>query len=624
MSGDRDIARARLLTRRAVMLGGLQLGLASTLAARMYYLQVVDSEKYRTLADDNRINSRLIAPARGLLLDHAGVKLATNEQNFQLLMVAEQVPDIDHALTLVDKLIGLPDGDRKRILRDVEHKRAFVPVILRDNLTWDEVSAIELDTPELPGLMIEAGHLRTYPLGESASHLIGYVGSPAQADMDGDDLLSLPGFKVGKAGVEKYQEDVLRGEAGESQMEVNAYGRIIRELSSEQGIPGRDVHLTIDAGLQQYAHQRLSQEVSAAAVVMDVHTGAIYAMASFPSIDPNLFSKGIPADVWEEMLADPKVPLTDKATAGQYPPGSTFKMVTAMAGLESGAIDINHEVTCTGSMTLGDHEFHCWRKGGHGTIGITDAFAKSCDVFFYDVGHRAGIDAIAGVARRLGMGAKLGLDLPGERPGLIPTRAWKEATVGETWQQGETLVNSIGQGFVKTTPLQLAVMTARLAGGTAVKPHLTKQVGDDPPERTDWPAMRFNPRHLDAVLGGMEAVTEYGTGAHCQIPDPAMRMAGKSGSAQVRRMTAYEREHHIHSDSLPWKERDHALFVGYAPIEAPRYACAVIVEHGSHGADAAGPVVRDLLWEAQKRDLARSSVSSLDVPGTSAAGTAKG
>ncbi len=606
---DRDVARSRLLTRRAVLLGGLQLGLAGTLAGRMYYLQVVESDKYRTLADTNRINVRLIPPSRGLLLDHGGIPMAHNEQNFQLLMIAEQVPDVPASLALVSKLIALGDGDGKRILKELEHKRTFVPVIVRENLSWDEVSAIELNTPDLPGMLIQSGELRSYPLGDAASHLIGYMGSPAEADMDGDELLSLPGFKVGKSGIEKFHEDDLRGEPGESQMEVNAGGRMIRELARQPGVAGDDVHLTIDAGLQQYAHERLGQELSAAAVVMDVHTGAIYALASYPGFDPNVFSKGIPADVWEELLADPKVPLTNKASSGQYPPGSTFKMVTAMAGLESGAIDLNHAVTCTGSMTLGDHEFHCWRKGGHGTVGMTDAFAYSCDVFFYDVGHRAGIDAIAAAANKLGLGVRLGLDLPGEHPGLVPTRAWKEAALGEAWQQGETLVNAIGQGFVKATPLQLAVMTARLASGMAVQPHLTHRVGEQPPERNDAPALRFAPRHLEAVLAGMQAVGEYGTGKHCQIPDESMRMGGKSGSAQVRRMTAYERAHGVHSDSLPWKERDHALFVGYAPVDAPRYACAVIVEHGSHGADAAGPVVRDLLWEAQKRDLARIAVS---------------
>jgi penicillin-binding protein 2 len=607
---DRDIARSRLLTRRALVLGGLQLGLASTLASRMYYLQVVESDKYRVLAEDNRVSLRLIAPERGLLLDHAGVTLAANEQNFQLLMISEQVPDVDHSLDLVKTIIGLDDSERKRIVRDIERKRAFVPVIVRENLTWDEVSAIELNTPDLPGLSVEVGHLRSYPLGEAAAHLIGYVGAPAEADMDGDPLLSLPGFKIGKAGIEKYQEDALQGTPGESQMEVNAYGRMIRELSREPGEAGSTVRLTIDAGLQKYAHDRLSEETSAAAVVMDVHTGAVYALASFPGFDPNLFSKGIPTDVWEELLNDPKVPLTNKASAGQYPPGSTFKMVTLLAGLESGAIGIDHQVTCTGSMTLGDHEFHCYKQGGHGTLGLTDALAQSCDVFFYDVGHRTGIDAIAAMAHRLGLGARLDLDLPGERPGLIPTRAWKLANEGEAWQQGETLINAIGQGYIKATPLQLAVMTARLASGLAVQPHLTHQVDGQPPERTEWPEIRFNPRNVEAVLGGMAAVTEYGTGAHCQIPDPAMKMAGKSGSAQVRRMTSYEREHHIHSNSLPWKERDHALFVGFAPIDAPRYACAVIVEHGNHGADAAGPVVRDLLWEAQKRDLARVSVAA--------------
>ncbi len=602
---ERDTIRSRLLTRRALLLGGLQLGLASTLAGRMYYLQVVDNEKYRLLADTNRINVRLIPPSRGLLLDHAGVPLARNDQNFQLLMIAEQVPDIDASLNLVDRLISLGDNERKRINKEIEHKRAFVPVIVRENLTWDEVSAIELNTPDLPGLLIQSGDLRSYPLNDAGAHLIGYVGAPAEGDMDGDDLLSLPGFKVGKSGIEKFHEDDLRGEPGESQLEVNANGRIIRELTSESGVPGDDVHLTIDAGLQQYTHQRLGLEDSAAAVVMDVHTGAIYALASYPGFDPNVFSKGIPADIWEELLSDPKVPLTNKASSGQYPPGSTFKMVTALAGMESGAITSDHSVTCTGSMTLGDHEFHCWKKGGHGTIGMTDAFAYSCDVFFYDIGHRTGIDAIAAAAKKLGLGFKLGLDLPGERPGLVPTRAWKEKTIGEGWQQGETLVNAIGQGFVKATPLQLAVMTARLASGMGVQPHLTRQVGGQTPQRADAPTLKVNPQHLQAILAGMVAVGDYGTGKHCQIPDEAMRMAGKSGSAQVRRMSAYERAHNVHSDSLPWKERDHALFVGYAPVDAPRYACAVIVEHGNHGADAAGPVVRDLLWEAQKRDLAR-------------------
>jgi penicillin-binding protein 2 len=602
---DNDVPRSRLITRRALMLGAAQLALAGTLAGRMYYLQVLNSDRYKMLAETNRINARLLAPGRGLIVDRTGIPMAQNQQNFQLLMVAEQVPDIAQSLDLIAKLIDLSDNERKRVLKEAEHKKPFLPLLVRENLTWEEVSAIEINLPDLPGLSVEAGQLRTYPMNDAAAHLVGYVGIPAETELKGDPLLSLPGFKIGKSGIEKFHEDDLRGAPGESQMEVNAYGRIIRELGKEAGVEGHQVQLTIDAGLQDYAHQRLGDEQSAAAVVMDVHSGAIYALASYPGFDPNLFSKGIPVDVWEELLADPKVPLTNKAAAGQYPPGSTFKMVTAMAALDSGAIDLDHQVTCTGSVTIGDHEFHCWRKQGHGTLGLKDALAHSCDVFFYDIGKRAGIDALASMGKRLGFGNRLGLDLPGERPGLMPSKAWKQATLGQSWQQGETLINAIGQGYVKATPLQLAVMTARLAsGGIAVEPHLTKQVAGEPPASRDWPTMRFNPRHIEAVLGGMSAVTSYGTGAKCQIPDPAMHMAGKSGSAQVRRMTAYEREHGIHSDSLPWKERDHALFVGFAPVESPRYACAVIVEHGSHGADAAGPVVRDLLWEAQKRDVA--------------------
>ena len=285
---ERDTIRSRLLTRRALILGGIQLGLSGMLAARMYYLQVVNQEKYALLADTNRINTRLIPPSRGLLLDHAGIAMAKNEQNFQLLMIAEQVPDVDKSLDLVDHLITLDDSEKKRIVKEVAHKHAFVPILIRENLSWDEVSAIELNTPDLPGLLIQAGQLRSYPLNDAGAHLIGYVGVPAKGDLEGDDLLSLPGFKVGKSGLEKFHDDDLRGEPGTSQLEVNAGGRIIRELAREAGMPGDDVHLTIDAGLQQYIHERLASETSAAAVVMDVHTGAVYALASYPGFDPNV------------------------------------------------------------------------------------------------------------------------------------------------------------------------------------------------------------------------------------------------------------------------------------------------------------------------------------------------
>jgi penicillin-binding protein 2 len=601
---DRDITRSRLITRRALVLGGLQLGLAGGLAARMYDLQVVESDRYRMAAKDNRVNSRLLAPARGRILDRNGEALADNQQNFQLLMIEEQVPDVGETLDAVAKLIQLGEADRKRIARDLEHKRPFAPVLVRDNLTWDEVSRIEINTPDLAGISVEGGHLRAYPLDDAAAHLVGYVGAVAEGDMEGGTapssaLAAIPGFKIGKSGVEKFQEDALRGQPGETQTEVNAYGRMIRELSREPGQPGKDVTLTVDAGLQKFAHDRLAGENSAAAIVMDVHTGAIYAFASYPGFDPNQFSKGIPADLWEELLADPKVPLTNKAS------------VTALAGLDSGAIGTDHTVFCSGVTTLGDHEFHCWKKTGHGTIGLTEALAQSCDCFFYDVGHRAGIDAIAAMANKLGLGEKLGLDLPGERPGLIPSRAWKSHTLGQSWQQGETLINAIGQGFVKATPLQLAVMTARLAsGGLNVKPYLTRDIGATATNTAPAASLRLNPDHLAAVLAGMVAVCDHGTGAKEQIPDPAMHMAGKTGSAQVRRISAYERANHVKSEDLPWKDRDHALFVGYAPVEAPRYACAVIVEHGNHGASAAGPVARDLLWEAQKRDPAKVAVAA--------------
>ena len=622
---DRDTDRYRLLTRRAAVLGGLKLAGLSALVGRLYYLQVVESARYTMLAEESRISLRLVAPSRGTIVDRFGAPLAMNQQNYRVVVVSERTRNIQETLDKVSKIVPLTDSDRRRVMRELHRKRRFVPVTVRENLTWEQVATIEMNTPDLPGVSIEVGEIRHYPEAEATAHILGYVGAVSEAELNGDPVLSLPGFRIGKAGMEKYHEKALRGTAGTSQLEVNAVGRVIRELSRDEGQPGREVQLTIDIGLQKFVQQRLAQEVSAAAVVMDVHTGGIYALCSHPSYDPNQFTMGISAELWEELLSNQATPLSNKAVAGQYPPGSTFKPVVALAALESGLVSRNHTVFCPGHMDLGDHRFHCWKKGGHGTMDVVGALRHSCDVWFYDVSRRIGIDRIAEMAHRFDMGQLTGLDLPHERPGLIPSIEWKKGALGKPWAQGETLIAAIGQGFVLSTPMQLVAMTARLAnGGFAVKPHLTKQIKSVSGEQTSWPPIGVKKENLDLVLRGLYEVTNApnGTAYKSRITEPGYEMAGKTGSAQVRRITMAERSTGVKkNEDLPWRERDHALFISYAPVSSPRYACAVFVEHGGGGSTAAAPIARDILLECQKRDPGRAAVAEGAPPPPSPGGS---
>ncbi|MDQ2102672.1 penicillin-binding protein 2 [Azospirillum isscasi] len=622
---DRDTDRYRLLTRRAAVLGGLKLAGLSALVGRLYYLQVVESARYTMLAEENRISLRLVAPSRGTIVDRFGAPLAMNQQNYRVVVVSERTRNIQDTLDKISKIVPLTDSDRRRVMRELHRKRRFVPVTVRENLTWEQVATIEMNTPDLPGVAIEVGEIRHYPEAEATAHILGYVGAVSEAELNGDPVLSLPGFRIGKAGMEKYHEKALRGTAGTSQLEVNAVGRVIRELSRDEGQPGREVQLTIDIGLQKFVQQRLAQEVSAAAVVMDVHTGGIYALCSHPSYDPNQFTMGISAELWEELLSNQATPLNNKAVAGQYPPGSTFKPVVALAALESGLISRNHTVFCPGHMDLGDHRFHCWKKGGHGTVDVVGALRHSCDVWFYDVSRRIGIDRIAEMSHRFDMGQLTGLDLPHERPGLIPSIDWKKGALGKPWAQGETLIAAIGQGYVLSTPMQLVAMTARLAnGGFAVKPHLTKQIKALSGEQTSWPPIGVKKENLDLVLRGLYEVTNApnGTAYKSRITEPGFEMAGKTGSAQVRRITMAERSTGVKkNEDLPWRERDHALFISYAPVSSPRYACAVFVEHGGGGSTAAAPIARDILLECQKRDPGRAAVAESAPPPPPPGGT---
>jgi penicillin-binding protein 2 len=605
---DRDADRRRAFTRRALLLATGKLSLLGLLLGRMYYLQVLESDQYRMLAEENRINLRLLPPPRGRILDRFGAEVAQNQRNFRVLLTPEQAGDVRETLRRLAEVVSLTPEQVQRVLREAERQRPFMPVAVAENLSWEEFAGVNVHLPDLPGLNTDVGQVRHYPFGDRLAHVVGYVAQVSEAEQTGEPVLELPDFRIGKNGVEKVMDRKLRGRAGNSRVEVNAYGRVIRELRRQEGEPGHDVVLTIDAELQNWLMGRLAEE-SAAAVVLDVHSGEVLAMASTPGFDPGAFNRGLSQKAWRALVEHPRSPLVNKAAAGQYPPGSVFKMMVALAGLDSGIVGAGHRAFCNGTLQLGDHTFHCWRQkyGGHGWLDMHDAIEQSCDIYFYDVARRVGVDRIADMAMRFGLGQVPPIELVGARPGLVPTRAWKMAITGKPWQQGETLITGIGQGYLLTTPLQLAVMTARLAnGGLAVEPRLVRGVlGENEPAAAPPPAMGLPAAALELVQRGMDAVVNgpRGTARKAALDGP-VRMAGKTGTAQVRRITKAERAQggKLAADT-PWEERDHSLFVAYAPVESPRYASALVIEHGGSGGNAA-LLTKEIMTEVLRRNPA--------------------
>lgn len=605
---NRDNDKGKVLIRRSLIMALIKFLLLMVIIARLYYLQVYQADRYKTLADENRISTRLLVPPRGIIFDRNGVTIASNQQNFQALIVAEQAPNVQETLDAFKKIMPLSEAEEERIKKDLKRNRSFVPIKIRDNLSWEEVSRIQLNAPDLPGIVIDEGLTRYYPFGAGMAHILGYVSSVSDKDVKDDPLLEVPGFKIGKSGIEKYLEKALRGESGNLKLEVNAYGRIMKEIERVDGIPGKDVQLTIDSRLQQKAFELFGEE-SGAAVLLDVHTGEILAFVSAPSFDPNMMTQGLSTEDWNALLHNERNPLTDKAISGQYSPGSTFKMIVALAALEAGVIKPETRTYCAGKMFLGNHAFHCWKKEGHGHLNVVEALQHSCDIFFYETAQKLGIEKIADMARRFGLGSKINIGLENEKAGLIPDKGWKLRRFGEPWQQGESLISGIGQGYILTTPLQLATMTARLVnGGYEIKPTFLK-VSDG--EKSKIKKIDVSPANLELIKEGMYAVVNKpgGTAWRSQFDYHGQRMGGKTGTTQVRRITMKERREGIKKESeLPWRLRNHALFVGYAPHDNPKYAVAVLVEHGGGGSSVAAPLAGKILREAVMLDPTREEV----------------
>jgi penicillin-binding protein 2 len=608
--------RQGVFNRRAFLMGGLAGGGILALGGRLAQLQVLEFDRYRLMSTENQFNFRLIPPPRGRILDRFGVELASNRPNFRVLLVRDEINDIDATLDALAQLIPITPERRRQLLREISRSPKLVPVAVAEDLTWEEFSRVNVRTPELPGVTADMGEARVYPHGGAFAHVVGYVAKVSDRDiaaagLNPDPLLHHPGFRIGKQGVEKALDTVLRGKSGAVKTEVDALGREVRKdpEGDINPIAGKTVVLSLDADVQSRALEVLGED-SGACVVIDVQSGDLICMASAPSFDANQFVRGLTSAEYRALSEYERRPLLDKALSGTYPPGSTFKPMTALAALDSGMVNPNETVVCSGQMWFGNRFFHCWKRGGHGPQNMHEAIKNSCDIYFYQVALKIGPDRIARVAEAFGMGQTFEIGISGQKAGLVPSTAWKRRQYRQPWYPGESLSFGIGQGALSANALQLAVMTARLANGyKALNPRLIKSIGGvETPSGAAAADLPFKPEHMELVRSGMAAVANDTTGTAyraSQLGLGPVLMAGKTGTAQVRVISRAERASGVRSnESLPWRLRDHALFVAFAPYDAPRYALSIIVQHGGGGASVAAPKAREIMRVVLLKDAA--------------------
>ena len=575
---------AQSFDRRSFVVGAIQGGVGLLLAARMGYIAVAENEKYEMEAESNRVNLTLIPPRRGWILDRNGSPLASNRADFRVDIIPERLQDPDREVTALARLLKFTPAELQDLRDKIDKAAGFQPVPVADGLDYDTFAAVSVRLPELPGVVPTSGFSRYYPTGPAVGHLIGYVGAASKEEYEKEPspLLLTPGFKLGKDGLEKQFEQVLRGEPGARRSEVTASGRIVRDLETREDVQGRPIQLTIDGPLQDYAARRIGLE-SGSVVVIDCLTGDLLCMASMPSFDPNSFSDGIGRVEYQMLSENERVPLRNKVLKGLYPPGSTVKPMVAMSFLEAG-LDPSESVGCGGGLRVGNRVFHCWQRGGHGSVDMAKGIYQSCDVYFYHFAQRLGMDVIAPMAKRCGMGQEFPLPVASQFFGTVPDPAWKLRKYGQPWQNFDTVNATIGQGYMLANPLQLAVMAARLATGNKIMPRLLLDK-----RAPQFENMSFHGDHVQVIQKAMsDVVNGPGTAGRARLPIENVLMAGKTGTAQVVSLSVGS------GKGGQWKYRDHGLFICFAPFDNPRYACAVVIEHGG-GSGAAYPIARDVM-----------------------------
>ncbi|MGB5483414.1 penicillin-binding protein 2 [Parasphingorhabdus sp.] len=589
-------------SRRATVIGGLQVGVGVLLAGRMAYISVAENERYKLLSESNRVNLTLVPPRRGWLIDRSGKPIANNKTDFRVDIIPDRLRDKKKTVATLAELLALDSEDLERINRELEQASSFQPVQVATGLNWEAYAAVSVRLPDLPGVSPRQGFSRNYPSGPAIGHLVGYVGTASAEEYkeNPDPILITPGYKIGKDGLEQIFEDRLQGKPGAKRVEVTARGKIVRELSTRTDIPGKALQLTLDIDLQEYAARRLGTQ-SGSVVVLDCDSGDILTMTSMPSFDPNSFSDGIGVTEYGMLREDDHVPLLDKSLKSLFPPGSTVKPMVALAFLQAG-LSPDETINCNGGLQVGNRRFRCWKRGGHGRVDMAKGIYQSCDVYFYHFAQKIGINPIALMANRLGLGQKYPLPVPSQFYGTVPDPAWLRKKYDREWQAYDTVNTTIGQGYMLVNPTQLAVMSARIATGNLVVPRLIMNK-----KKTPMETLNLDPEHLVYVQKAMsDVVNGAGTAGRARLPLENVQMAGKTGTAQVVNL-----DFGRGGNDVAWKYRDHGLFVCFAPVDNPRYAAAVVIEHGG-GSGAAYPVARDVLTFLYDRQKAMDILTDLE------------
>jgi len=596
------------------MLTGVKLAVFFGIVSRLFYLQISENIKYRSLSDKNRLREWKVPPQRGVIEDFFGEKIADNTQVFQLHMVPEDVPNLEELFFRLSKLINFNERQKRSLLKKIKKRKPWEPVIISDNLTWSEFSRLNIFLHEIEGIKPVVAVARKYLRDGSFSHLIGYVADVSVSDLENSEFLRkvhVPGLKTGKTGLEKSLNESMVGEAGYQRYEVNAYGKRVKELKFIQGTVGKNYKTTLDMDVQKFANDLLKDK-SGSICVMDIFTGDIVAMVSSPTFDANKFVHGIASKDWQDLINNDKKPLMNKSIAGLYPPGSTIKPLVALSALENDVISPNTTTECKGKIELYGHKYHCWKEKGHGFLRLREGIKQSCDIYFYEVARRLGVDRLAETANKFGLGNKVFNIFNEERAGLVPTTKWKLKNIGRGWVLGETLLAGIGQGYFQTTPIQLCLMAAQLAnGGYKIEPKIiynkqTLQTSKDEQDEK-FKKLYRNQENVKFVLDAQFGATNepMGTSYRSRHVKPEYIFAGKTGTSQTRSITKEERELKLKQKDLPYERRDHALFIAFAPYKNPRYALSIVIEHGGTGSSAAAPIAKKMIKKVLDRQHLR-------------------
>ena len=610
------------------ILSSLKAAVFIAIVIRLFYLQISENIKWRSLSDKNRLREWKIAPQRGIIEDYFGTKIAKNTQVFQLHMIPEDVPDMEELFFRLSRIIDFNERVKRNLINRLKKRKPWEPIIISDNLSWPEFSRLNLFLHEIQGVKPVVSVARKYLEGESSAHIIGYVSDTSVQDLKNSKLLrkiNIPGLKTGKNGLEKYLNEAMLGKPGLQRFEVNAYGKRIKELKFISGTAGRNFRTTIDQEVQKFASTSIKDK-SASVCVMDIFTGDVVAMVSSPTFDPNKFVHGISKNDWQALIQDKKKPLINKSMAGLYPPGSTIKPVVALSALENDVISPKLVVECKGSIEKYDRKYHCWKEKGHGFMDLRNGIKQSCDIYFYEVARRLGIDRLSVTAKQFGFGKKVLHTFYEERSGVVPNTEWKKKNLGQGWFIGETLISGIGQGYFQTTPLQLCLMMAQFAnGGYEIIPRIIDDKYEVQPIINAWrqefyiknnnldlpnPGLKKlyrNQENIKFILDALYGATNepMGTSYRSRFTKPEYIYAGKTGTSQIRTITEEERELKLKNIDLPYEKRDHALFIGFAPFKKPRYAISIVVEHGGAGSSGAAPIAKKIIKKVLDRHQLR-------------------